>query len=257
MDPMEVAEITSGDYGKPTWCINCAAYTQVDKAEVEKDKAMAVNGLAPGYIGRACSMAGIKLLHVSTDFVFDGESESPYTEDQHPNPIGVYGRSKRQGEEAVMASGAHSLICRTSWLYGPHGNSFPRTMIKAWEAGKQLRVVSDQIGTPTYTRDLARVLVDMIVKDPEPGFYHAAGPDIVSWHEFAVDAIRIHAQQVIGSDESIKVTPITTADWPTPAKRPKYSALSFEKTAALGIQPMRHLPAALADFVKRQAATGR
>jgi len=120
-------------------------------------------------------------------------------------------------------------------------------MIRAWLAGKDLRVVGDQTGTPTYTADLARVLVDLIHKDPERGFYHTAGPDIVTWHQFATEAITAYAKHA-GSDKPVEITPIKTEDWPTPARRPKYSALSFEKVSGLRIEPMRHLPEALTEF---------
>lgn len=249
-DPTAVAAIGAGKFGDVEWLLNCAAYTAVDKAESDSDLAMMVNGIAPGYLGQACAMKRIKLMHVSTDFVFDGSTDSPYTEDAPTNPMGVYGRSKLAGEDAVWASGADALIVRTAWLYGPNGGSFPKTMIKAWLAGKNLRVVADQIGTPTYTADLARVMCDLMERSPLPGVYHAAGPDVVSWHDVAVRAIRAY-QRRAGQQEGVEIEAIKTDDWPTPAKRPKYSALSFSKIAALGIQPMRHLDEALDEFVAR------
>ena len=126
------------------WCVNCAAYTAVDLAESEVQKATVLNALGPGYLARACAVAGFKLLHVSTDFVFDGAAGTPYTEDSPTNPLGVYGRTKLEGEHAVLAGLPTSLILRTSWLFGANGKSFPRTIIGAWQAGKDLRVVSDR-----------------------------------------------------------------------------------------------------------------
>jgi len=249
-DPTAVARIGAGELGDFDWCVNCAAYTAVDKAEAESDLAMLVNGIAPGYIGQACAMKGIRLLHVSTDFVFDGAATSPYAEDAETNPLGAYGASKLAGESAVRASGADALIVRTAWLYGPNGGSFPRTMIKAWLAGRELRVVNDQIGSPTYTGDLARVLCDLMEVSPQAGIYHAAGADIVSWHEVALRAIRAY-QRLVGDSSALMIEAIKTDDWPTPAKRPKYSALSFDKIAGLGIEPMRRLDDALAEFATR------
>ncbi len=229
------------------WCVNCAAYTAVDKAESEEQAAAELNALAPGYLARACAMAGIKLVHVSTDFVFDGLATSPYTEEDRTNPLGVYGRTKLAGEEAVQAALPMSLIFRTSWLFGPNGKSFPKTMIGAWQAGKSLKVVADQVGCPTYTPDLARTIVDCIEKDIFPGLYHATGPDQMSWHEFALRAIQAYASHH-GLTESIEIAPIQTSDWPTPATRPAYSALSNEKLHREGIPPMRPISKALADF---------
>jgi dTDP-4-dehydrorhamnose reductase len=249
-DPSAVAEISAGKFDIPQWCINCAAYTAVDKAETETDTATLVNGIAPGYIAQACTMAGIRLIHISTDFVFDGEAVAPYNEEAPTNPMGAYGRTKLQGEEAVLNNSREAIVARTAWLYGPNGNSFPKTMIKAWLAGKNLKVVADQTGTPTYTADLARVLVDMAEKGAEAGIYHTTGPDITTWHGLAKRAIEIYSQEVLGKEASVAIEPINTEDWPTPAKRPKYSALSFAKVAALGIEPMRHTDEALTEFVK-------
>jgi len=250
-DPTSVAEVAAGKWKEVQWCINCAAYTAVDKAEEERDQAMQVNGLGPGYLAQSCQMAGLRLLHVSTDFVFDGNSSRPYKEDDATNPQGSYARSKLHGEEAVLAGHGNAIIARTAWLYGPNGNSFPRTMIRAWLAGKTLRVVNDQTGSPTYTGDLARVLVDLIEKDAERGIYHAAGPDQMTWFDLARLAITAYRDEVLHEKRPIEIQPIKTEEWPTPAKRPKYSVLSFEKVSTLGIVPMRPTQEALLEFVKR------
>jgi dTDP-4-dehydrorhamnose reductase len=223
----------------------------VDKAEAESDAATLVNGIAPGYVAQACAMAGIRLIHISTDFVFDGEATSPYLEGAPTNPMGAYGRTKLQGEDAVLINCREAIVARTAWLYGPNGNSFPKTMIRAWLAGKSLKVVADQIGTPTYTGDLARVLIDLAENGAEGGIYHTAGPDITNWHGFATRAIEIYSREVLEKEANVEIEPIKTEDWPTPAKRPKYSALSFEKVGALGIEPMRSVDEALTEFVKR------
>jgi dTDP-4-dehydrorhamnose reductase len=241
-DPMACARLAGGELGQFDWVINCAAYTAVDKAETEVRLATEVNALAPGYIATAVQGIGAKLIHISTDFVFDGESIDPYTEDMQTNPLGVYGRTKRDGEEAVLSNNPNAIVVRTAWLYGPNGPSFPRTMIRAFVAGKQLRVVSDQVGCPTYTADLARVIIDLIEKNAFPGIYHAVGPEAMSWYEFT-----LHTLEAWGAGR-IVVEPIKTEDWPTPAVRPKYSVLSTKKLEALGIARMRPVREALEEF---------
>ena len=248
--PLHVAKIASGDFGDFDWCINCAAYTFVDKAESEQQLAYEINAQGPSYLAKSCALKGIKLLHVSTDFVFDGEGSRPYLEDDPTHPLGVYGQTKRDGEVAVLQAHPNSIIARTAWLYGPNGNSFPRTMIRAWEAGKTLRVVGDQIGCPTYTGDLARVLVDLAEKNAFPGIYHTAGPDSMSWRDFAMIVIEEWAA-LNGKPAPAPIEAIRTEDWPTPTKRPAYSVLSFEKTAALGIAPMRPVREAVREFCER------
>lgn len=251
-DPMSVAKIPAKEVSPVLdWCVNCAAYTAVDKAESEEEAATLVNTLGPGYLAQACSMAGIRLLHVSTDFVFDGSASEPYQESSATNPIGVYGRTKLEGEHAALSASPGAVIARTAWLYGPFGDSFPAKLIRAWLAGKELKVVADQTGSPTYTADLARVLVDLMEKDAPGGIYHTAGPEAMSWRDFTVLALEAWRQVRGPQDAMISVAPIQTEDWPTPAERPKYSVLSFEKTATLGIQPMRPVREALLDFVDR------
>ncbi|HJP81968.1 MAG TPA: dTDP-4-dehydrorhamnose reductase [Fimbriimonadaceae bacterium] len=247
-DPESVAQISSMD--RFDWCINCAAYTAVDQAESDEAAAYALNALGPGYLARMCAMRGIPLLHVSTDFVFDGGKVEDYTEEDQPNPLGVYGKSKLAGEEAVLQSSPMSIVARTSWLFGPHGKSFPRTMIQAWKAGKHLKVVADQTGKPTYTPDLAKVLVQMCAQRAFPGIYHVTGPEKLSWFEFAKDAITVY-KEFVGETNPVEVEPIQTSDWPTPAKRPANSSLSNEKLIAAGIEPLPPFKQALADFVRR------
>lgn len=252
-EPVSVADIPQMAEGA-TWCINCAAYTAVDKAEEERDLACLVNVIGAGYLANACALSGMRMIHISTDFVFDGESKTPYKEEDDTHPIGYYGLTKREGEEAVLGSLANATVVRTAWLYGPNGPSFPRTMIRAWEAGRNLRVVSDQIGCPTYTGDLARILVDMVeTSPPAGGIYHAVGPEIMSWHELALRTLRLW-EAGKPSPREVQIEPIPTDAYPTPAKRPKYSVLSTEKLQAIGIKPMRPVDEALAEFITRGKA---
>ncbi|MEQ1822625.1 MAG: dTDP-4-dehydrorhamnose reductase [Fimbriimonadaceae bacterium] len=223
--------------------VNCAAYTAVDLAESEQDSALLVNSLGAGYLAQICSITGAKLIHISTDFVFDGLQDAPYSEDAVTNPLSVYGSSKLEGERSVLATGA--TVVRTAWLYGVHGKSFPRTIIGAWQAGKTLRVVGDQIGCPTSTVDLSRVLVDLIELGAPMGMFHACGPEAMSWHEFACRAILAAS----GEDVHDRVVAIKTEEWPTPAKRPRNSVLADSRLMALGIAPMRPVNESLGEFV--------
>lgn len=247
-DPTSVARMASGEFGECDWLINCAAYTAVDKAEEEVREATEINTIGPSYIALAVQGLGAKLIHVSTDFVFDGEATEPYAEDARTNPLGVYGRTKRDGEDNVLNNNSNAIVVRTAWLYGPNGPSFPRTMIRAHESGRKLRVVADQTGCPTYTADLARVIVDLIEKNAFPGIYHAVGPEAMTWHEFASRTLRVCTGQ------DVEIEPIRTKDWPTPATRPRYSVLSTKKLLELGIEAMRPVDEALAEFCERLAS---
>lgn len=242
-----IESLRKGDYGDFQWVVNCAAYTQVDKAEEETMAAMALNGIAPGSLAAVCAEKGWRLFHVSTDFVFDGLASEPYSEEAGTHPINVYGKSKLLGETNVMQYDPRSVIVRTAWLYGEHGKCFPRTIVQAWKEGKELRVVADQTGSPTFTKDLARVMGDLIARDVPPGLVHAVGPDQMSWHEFATSAVEAYCIAK-GVASEVTIAPIKTSDWPTPAKRPPYSVLSTEKLAGLGISPMRPVAEALLDF---------
>jgi dTDP-4-dehydrorhamnose reductase len=252
-DPMSIAKLASGEFGEAEWVINCAAYTAVDKAETEVRSATEVNTLGPGYLASSVQGIGARLIHISTDFVFDGTATEPYTEEMPTNPLGAYGRTKRDGEDAVLSNNSNAIIVRTAWLYGPNGGSFPRTMIRAYLARRELKVVADQVGCPTYTVDLARVLVDLAEKDAFPGIYHAVGPDAMNWHEFALRAIRTW-NRLHDMDSEVAIAPLRTGDWPTPAARPKYSVLSTEKLLSIGIEPMRGVDEAIAEFCSRLEA---
>ena len=239
------------DFGNLDWIVNCAAYTNVDKAEDEFYEASAANGIAPGILAYICARNGWRFLHISTDFVFDGESDQPYQEGYFPKPLGKYGMTKLMGERNAAKENPDAIICRTAWLYGPTGSSFPRTIIKAWLDGKELRVVDDQIGSPTYTGEMARVMADMIQADLAGGLYHAAGPDAMTWYHLALLALETYRDSVLGESREIAVEAIGTEEWPTSAPRPKYSVLSSGKLFALGVSPMRSTQACLVDFCRR------
>lgn len=245
--PTQVQKLKDRDWGSFDWVFNCAAYTAVDKAEEETALAQRLNGIVPGMLASLFADMKWRLVHISTDFVFDGGATRPYREDDPPNPQSSYGRSKLLGEKLVLQSNPDALVCRTAWLYGPHGKSFPRTMAAAWSAGKPLRVVADQTGSPTCTLDLARVLCDLAALGPAGGLYHTAGPEEMTWHAFALRSVHTYAL-ANGLDRPVDIEPITTADWPTPAKRPAYSVLDTTKVASLGIEAMRPVDASLADF---------
>lgn len=216
----------------PAVVINAAAYTAVDCAEDEPTKALAANGKAPGTIAAACTASGIPLVHVSTDYVFDGSKTGAYTEADPVAPLGAYGRSKEEGERAVRAALDRHVIVRTSWVYGPHGGNFLKTILRLAGERDVLRVVADQRGCPTATRDLAEGLLVAAARaaagDPVWGTYHLAGRGVTTWHEFA-SAIVDHAARFTGRRPAVQ--PIATADFPTKAKRPANSELDSTRFA--------------------------
>ena len=205
------------------YCINCAAYTAVDLAEEQSDLAYSVNAEGPKNLAKVCKKYQVKLLHVSTDFVFDGKKQTPYIETDMPNPLGVYGASKWQGERNIQEAIEAYFIVRTSWLYSEYGNNFIKTMLKLSETREQINVVSDQIGSPTYAGDLAEVLIKIILSSSTNyGIYHYSNSGAISWYDFAVEIFKQFAK-------TIEVKPIKTKDYPTAAKRPKYSILDTRK----------------------------
>lgn len=212
---------------RPQFCINCAAYTAVDKAESERDTADLVNGYAPGRLALLCKKYNSRLLHISTDYVFNGMASEPYLESDPVEPVNAYGASKLLGETEVIKHAPHSLVVRTSWVYAPFGNNFVKTMLRLMGERSEINVVADQLGSPTYAPDLAEALIQMIercIKNPETpgGIYHFSNDGIISWFDFA-SAIR----KLTGSP--CKVNPIPTSAYPTPAKRPAYSGLNKSK----------------------------
>jgi dTDP-4-dehydrorhamnose reductase len=221
---------------QPSLVINAAAYTAVDAAEQNPDAAKAGNHTGPLRLAQLCEKAGIPFIHVSTDYVFDGAKGEPYLETDPTNPTGVYGATKRDGEDAIMTTGAKAIILRTAWVYAAHGKNFARTMLNAARKTSQLRVVADQRGTPTAAPDLAAAILDIagIIKstgwrNEYRGIYHCTNTGATTWHGFATKIFEIAAPLGLPAPT---VTPIATADWPTPAKRPADSRLDCTKLAA-------------------------
>ena len=205
---------------KPDYVVHCAAYTNVDMAEEEPDKAELVNGTATEFIARACEENGSVLIYISTDYVFDGTKNTPYVPDDKTNPINAYGLSKLHGEQAVEENCDRYYILRTSWLYGHHGKNFVETMISLADK-PEVKVVDDQIGCPTWTVDLSDAIISFIDEDPEYGIYHACGGGSTTWYGFAKE---IYKQTGL----NVNLKPCTTQDFPRPAKRPKYSIMDNE-----------------------------
>ncbi|MGB5820718.1 MAG: dTDP-4-dehydrorhamnose reductase [Saonia sp.] len=206
------------------YCINCAAFTAVDLAESQKNKAYLINAEAVRILTEACNVNNCVLIHISTDFVFDGEKKGPYNEKDIPNPINVYGKSKLQGEFYVQEILKNYFIIRTSWVYSEHGKNFLKTMLRLGHEMEEINVVDDQMGSPTYAADLAAFILFLITnKRQEYGLYHYSNEGTISWYDFAVKIFEV-------AELNLKVNSICTAAYPTQAKRPKRSNLSKTKT---------------------------
>jgi dTDP-4-dehydrorhamnose reductase len=207
--------------------INCAAYTAVDKAEEEKELADLINHKAVKYLANTAKEKNIPLIHISTDYVFDGKNYRPYIEDDPVNPQSIYGLTKLKGEEAFINSGARGIIIRTSWVYSSYGYNFVKTMLRLKDRG-ELGVVFDQVGTPTYAKDLAHAILEIIdknlekIKSKKAEIYHYSNEGVISWYDFAKAVFEIE-------NVDIKVNPIESKDYPTPVKRPHYSVLNKKK----------------------------
>jgi dTDP-4-dehydrorhamnose reductase len=210
--------------GKPDVIVNAAAYTAVDRAEQEAGVAFAVNADGPRNLARAAANGGIRLIHVSTDYVFDGTACSPYPPQAPCNPMGVYGRSKRQGEVNIQTIWDDAVILRTSWLYSGHGSNFLKTMLSLMHSREELKVVADQVGGPTSAATLAAAIWAAMGHRRLRGLYHWSDAGVASWYDFAV-AIQEEALARDLLTKAIPIHPIGTADYPTPAKRPAYSVL--------------------------------
>lgn len=222
VDPLAV-ERTLAKYN-PSVVINAAAYTAVDRAESEEALAYDVNCLGASNLAAACTNMGIRLIHVSTDYVFDGTKGSPYQEDDVTNPLGVYGHSKRDGELAVLDSGAGAVV-RTSWVFSEYGNNFLKTMIRVGKERDVLGVVNDQVGAPTYAGDLAEALIALAQRPEAVGVYHFSGGEPCTWYDFAVAIFQAY-RQYHPEFSCPNVTPIESSAYPTPVKRPAYSVLN-------------------------------
>ncbi|MHC5058860.1 MAG: dTDP-4-dehydrorhamnose reductase [Planctomycetota bacterium] len=229
---------------QPEVLLNAAAYTDVDGAESEPDAAARANVDGPRAIAECARDHDTLLVHVSTDYVFGGVGTEPYTEDAPTAPKGVYAETKLAGEEAVRASGARHLIVRTAWLYAPWGRNFVRTILGAAREGRELRVVDDQRGSPTYAPDLAEAILDL-AESGETGTFHAVNSDEATWFDLAAEAVKLAGMDV-------PIARVTTAEFPRPAPRPAYSVLSTAKLLALGA-PMRPWREALAECVAELA----
>jgi len=222
---------------KPDWIVNCAAYTAVDKAEDEPERCYALNALGPQNIGRVARAFGVRVLHISTDYVFAGNGTRPYSEDDPVVPQSVYGKTKAKGERLLLDVCPNAIIVRTAWLYGQYGPNFVATMLKLMNTRDSVGVVADQKGSPTWARDLANAIIT-IVRTPnaKAGIYHFTDEGEITWFEFA-KAIYAQGRACGLIEHECEVRPLTTAEYPTKAKRPAYSVLSKEKIrTTFGVQ---------------------
>ncbi|GAA1853277.1 dTDP-4-dehydrorhamnose reductase [Myceligenerans crystallogenes] len=227
LDPVAVAEVVRG-YDV---VVNCAAWTAVDDAETHEAEAFAVNAAGAAHLARACAASGARLVHVSTDYVFDGAATAPYPADGVVAPRSAYGRTKAAGEWAVRAEAPDALIVRTAWLYGAGGGCFPRTMARLAAERELLHVVDDQVGQPTWTRDLADLIVRLVAAGAPAGIYHGTASGETSWFGFT-------ERIVAASGAEVKLEPTTTDAFPRPAPRPAYSVLSHDTLERAGVEPI-------------------
>jgi dTDP-4-dehydrorhamnose reductase len=219
---------------RPEIVINAAAYTAVDRAESESELALRVNGAGPRHLASAAHETGARLIHISTDFVFDGARSSPYRPEAVPNPLSVYGKTKLAGEQAMLEElPDRSVIVRTAWVYAAEGSNFVRTMLRLMNANGSVRVVADQVGSPTAARSLAETLWKIAANPEIHGIHHWTDAGVASWYDFAV-AIAEEGAQLGLVPDNVVVTPIATADYPTPARRPAYSVLDKTSLTTLG-----------------------
>ncbi|AXM89106.1 dTDP-4-dehydrorhamnose reductase [Anoxybacillus ayderensis G10] len=227
---------------KPDIIINAAAYTKVDQAEIEEETAYLVNAFGQRNLAVVAEKVEAKICYISTDYVFDGNSTVPYREYDQTNPLGVYGKSKHAGEELTRSLCSRYFIVRTAWVYGEFGQNFVKTMLRLVKEKEEIGVVNDQIGSPTYTVDLARFIIEL-VQTEKFGIYHATNSGSCSWYEFAKAIFE-------ESNMKVKVHPITTEQFPRPAKRPKYSVLDNFSLKVNGFPMLRHWREALKEFLK-------
>lgn len=228
----------------PDFCINAAAYTAVDLAEKEQDKAFAVNAKGVENLAKACAEFDCVLVHVSTDYVFDGETNLPYEEDDFTNPQGIYGKSKREGEVLALEENKNTIIIRTSWLYSEFNKNFMKTMLALFPQKEEINIVEDQLGQPTNANDLAEAIMQIISSgNIVPGIYHFSNYPETTWFHFAKKIAEI-------SESKIKLNPISTAEYPTPAKRPRRSTMSLDKISHIYHVELKHWENSLADVLK-------
>lgn len=264
LDLVESSKISSFlEQVSPDFIVNASAYTSVDKAESEEDIAFSVNAEAVGEMAKYCLATGCRLIHISTDYVFEGKSNTPYLETDSVGPVGVYGRSKLDGENAIRKEVAQHIILRTSWIFGASGNNFVKTMVRLAESKDEFGVVADQFGAPTSARAIAKTIAIITsqltgahAKDPRWGTYHFSGYPFVSWADFADEIFEQAASRDLIKSRP-KVNKIGTVDYPTPAARPANSRLDCSKLkSAFGIDPddwRRSLGEVLDDLKKVKA----
>ena len=223
-------------------CINAAAYTAVDLAEKEIDKAMLANGEAVGNLAKVCKQFGAQFIHVSTDYVFNGEKEAGYDETDETGPINVYGESKLLGEKMALANNAGSIIIRTSWVYSAFGKNFVKTMMKLMSERESINVVCVQTGRPTYAKNLAKVIFNLIDQHAPGGIYHYADEGAITWYDFASEIKTI-------CNYNCNINPIPSSEYPVPAKRPRYSILNTQKISAIQGVVVPHWKEGLQDCI--------
>lgn len=224
--------------------VHCAAYTQVDKAEDEKDLCIKINATATKHIAKCAKILDIPMIYISTDYVFDGTKDGKYTENDETNPINIYGESKLAGEKYVQEILDKYYIVRTSWVFNINGKNFIETMLRLSKANNQLSIVNDQIGSPTYTKDLSRLLVDML-ETSKYGLYHATNEGYCSWYEFADTIFKL-------ANINIDIKAINSNEYASRAKRPLNSKLSKDKLIEYGFKPLPHWEDALKDYLIRR-----
>lgn len=235
LDITDLAQVTATVSAfKPDAIVNAAAYTAVDKAESDVELAERINATGPAHLASVAAQHGIRLVHVSTDYVFDGNADTPYTEESPTNPLSVYGITKLAGERAVSTTAPDAIIVRTAWVFSEYGNNFVKTMLRLGKERDALSIVDDQRGCPTYAGDIAQAIIALLQLNAAGGIYHYAGDKEVSWFEFAQAIISVAVQNA-ALTKAPTLTPITTAQYPTPAHRPAYSTLAGDKIKGLGI----------------------
>lgn len=235
-------QIVNEKIGKiePDIVINAAAYTNVDACEKNYDDAYKVNALGPKNLAKVCKELDIPLVHISTDYVFNGEKNTPLKEEDEIGPKTAYGKTKLEGEIFIQETCNKYFIIRTAWLYGCNGNNFVKTMLELAKNNNEINVVNDQVGSPTYTFDLA-IAISKIIETDDYGIYHLTNSGSCSWYEFSKEIFKL-------SNINIKVNPVSTEEFPRPAPRPKYSVLSDEKWINKGFKPLRNYKEALKDY---------
>lgn len=238
---------------RPDAIIHCAAYTAVDLAEQEMDAAYTVNAVGTRNMVVASERIGAKFCYISTDYVFDGSSENPYHEYDNTNPQTIYGKSKLAGENLVQNLSSAYFIVRTSWVYGLHGKNFVKTMLRLGAEKPELKVVNDQLGSPTYTVDLARFLLELIQTE-KYGVYHASNTGSCTWHEFA-ETIFAEAENISGRTYTVRVNPCTTEEFPLPAPRPRNSVMEHISIRTNGLTDLRPWREGLSDFLREYLST--